>query len=132
MVFKGDTNIGYLKENSVRRMNGRMMTATSAACTARNGATARAVGRTIHQIDEVIEQINNQPTRRLIVSAWNVGELDQMALALPRVFSILRARRRMSCQLYQRSADLFLSAIQHRQLRVAHHDECAGDRPEAR
>jgi thymidylate synthase len=67
-------------------------------------------GRSIHQIDQVIEQICTDPnSRRLIVSAWNAGELDQMALApCHTLFQFCVQDGELSCQLYQRSADLFL------------------------
>jgi thymidylate synthase len=67
-------------------------------------------GRSIHQIDRVIEQIKNNPdSRRLIVSAWNVGEIDQMALPpCHTLFQFFVQDGELSCQLYQRSADLFL------------------------
>ena len=64
----------------------------------------------INQIDDVIAQIKQTPdSRRLIVSAWNVGDLDKMAL-MPchALFQFYVADGRLSCQLYQRSADLFL------------------------
>ena len=67
-------------------------------------------GRSINQIDQVIEQIKQKPdSRRHIVSAWNAGELDQMAL-LPchALFQFFVQDGELSCQLYQRSADLFL------------------------
>jgi thymidylate synthase len=67
-------------------------------------------GRTIDQIAQTVDQIKRNPdSRRLIVSAWNVGELDQMAL-MPchALFQFYVAGGRLSCQLYQRSADLFL------------------------
>jgi thymidylate synthase len=69
-----------------------------------------ADGHHIDQITNVIEQIKANPdSRRLVVSAWNVGELDQMAL-LPchALFQFYVADGRLSCQLYQRSADIFL------------------------
>ncbi|WP_344753361.1 thymidylate synthase [Gryllotalpicola koreensis] len=67
-------------------------------------------GRHIDQISQVIEQLKTTPdSRRIIVSAWNVGELDQMAL-MPchALFQFYVADGKLSCQLYQRSADLFL------------------------
>ena len=67
-------------------------------------------GEIIDQIARAIEQINNNPdSRRIIVSAWNVGELDEMAL-MPchAFFQFYVADGKLSCQLYQRSADVFL------------------------
>ena len=110
--LKGDTNIGYLNENGVRIWD---------EWADENGDLGRVYGaqwcdwrapdgRSINQIDEVIEQIKTNPdSRRLIVSAWNVGELDQMALAPCHAFFQFYVRDgELSCQLYQRSADLFL------------------------
>jgi thymidylate synthase len=67
-------------------------------------------GRTIDQIAQVVEQLRTNPdSRRIIVSAWNVGELERMALQpCHAFFQFYVAERRLSCQLYQRSADLFL------------------------
>lgn len=66
--------------------------------------------RTIDQLSEVMQQIKTNPdSRRLIVSAWNVGELEQMALApCHALFQFYVANNKLSCQLYQRSADVFL------------------------
>jgi thymidylate synthase len=67
-------------------------------------------GRSIDQISQAVDQIRRNPdSRRIMVSAWNVGELDQMAL-MPchALFQFYVAGGRLSCQLYQRSADLFL------------------------
>ena len=67
-------------------------------------------GRAIDQVSQVVEQLRTNPdSRRIIVSAWNVGELDQMAL-MPchAFFQFYVADRKLSCQLYQRSADMFL------------------------
>jgi thymidylate synthase len=67
-------------------------------------------GRTIDQIAQAVEQLRHNPaSRRIIVSAWNVGELDRMAL-MPchAFFQFYVAAGRLSCQLYQRSADVFL------------------------
>ena len=69
-----------------------------------------ADGRHIDQISQVVEQIRNNPdSRRIIVSAWNVGEIDNMALPpCHAFFQFYVADGRLSCQLYQRSADIFL------------------------
>jgi thymidylate synthase len=67
-------------------------------------------GRTLDQIAQAVDQLKHSPdSRRIIVSAWNVGELEQMAL-MPchAFFQFYVAARRLSCQLYQRSADVFL------------------------
>ncbi len=110
--LKGDTNVGYLREHGVTIWDewadakgdlGRIYGAQW--CDWRTSD-----GRSIHQIDEVIEQIRANPdSRRLIVSAWNVGELDRMALPpCHTLFQFFVQEGALSCQLYQRSADLFL------------------------
>ncbi len=110
--LQGDTNIRYLKENGVKIWDewadedgnlGPVYGKQWRSWTASDG-------RTIDQISDVIEQIKCNPdSRRLIVSAWNVGELDQMALAPCHVlFQFYVADGKLSCQLYQRSADIFL------------------------
>jgi len=73
-------------------------------------AWVTADGRTVDQMARVVEQLRRDPdSRRIIVSAWNVGELEQMALAPCHAFFQFHvAEGRLSCQLYQRSADIFL------------------------
>ncbi len=91
-------------------------------------------GRHIDQIAEVVRQLRTNPdSRRIIVSAWNVGELDQMKL-MPchAFFQFYVSDGRLSCQLYQRSADIFLGrALQHRFLRAADAHAGAAMRPGA-
>jgi thymidylate synthase len=110
--LKGDTNIGYLKENGVRIWDewadeeGNLGPVYGKQWRSWTGAD----GNTIDQISDVIQQVKNNPdSRRMIVSAWNVGELPQMAL-MPchALFQFYVAEGKLSCQLYQRSADVFL------------------------
>ena len=110
--LKGDTNIRYLKENGVTIWN--EWADASGDLGPVYGYQWRSWpapdGRHIDQISQVIEQIGKNPdSRRLIVSAWNVADLPRMAL-LPchAFFQFYVAEGRLSCQLYQRSADLFL------------------------
>ncbi len=110
--LQGDTNIRYLNENGVKIWDewadekGDLGPVYGKQW--RSWATPD--GRTIDQLSEVIAQIKRNPdSRRLIVSAWNVGELDQMALApCHAFFQFYVADGKLSCQLYQRSADIFL------------------------
>jgi thymidylate synthase len=110
--LNGDNNTGYLNENGVRIWD---------PWADENGDLGRIYGvqwrswrahdgRTIDQISEVVRMIQEKPhSRRLIVSAWNVGELDLMALPpCHTLFQFYVGDGRLSCQLYQRSADLFL------------------------
>jgi thymidylate synthase len=110
--LRGDTNIKYLNEHGVTIWDewadkggnlGRIYGAQWCDWRAPDG-------RSIHQIDQVIDQVKRNPdSRRHIVSAWNVGELDQMALApCHALFQFYVRDGELSCQLYQRSADLFL------------------------
>ena len=110
--LKGETNIKYLQENGVRIWN---------EWADENGDLGHVYGYQwrswpdykgghIDQISQVIEQIKNNPdSRRLLVSAWNVAEVDEMALPpCHLLFQFYVADGRLSLQLYQRSADCFL------------------------
>ncbi|MCP0914862.1 thymidylate synthase [Legionella sp. 27cVA30] len=110
--LRGDTNIAYLKEHGVTiwdewaDKNGDLGPVYGKQW--RSWATAD--GQSIDQLAEILNQIKASPdSRRLLVSAWNVGELDKMALApCHALFQFYVANNRLSCQLYQRSADVFL------------------------
>ncbi len=110
--LNGDTNTKYLKDNGISiwdewaNENGELGPVYGHQW--RSWETPD--GRVIDQISDVIKQIKTNPdSRRLIVSAWNVGDLDKMAL-MPchNLFQFYVANNRLSCQLYQRSADVFL------------------------
>jgi thymidylate synthase len=110
--LRGDTNVAWLREHGVtiwdewadeRGELGPVYGKQWRAWLAPDG-------RTIDQMRQVVQQLRTNPdSRRIIVSAWNVGELEQMAL-MPchAFFQFYVAGRRLSCQLYQRSADVFL------------------------
>ena len=108
----GDTNIRYLKENGVRIWdewadeNGDLGRVYGAQWRSWRGAN----GETVDQIANVVRQIRQNPdSRRLIVSAWNPAEIDSMALPpCHALFQFYVANGKLSCQLYQRSADIFL------------------------
>lgn len=110
--LKGDTNIKYLQDNGVRIWNewadsdGNLGPVYGSQW--RSWPTAN--GQHIDQISEVIESIKNNPnSRRHIVSAWNVGEIDNMALPpCHALFQFYVNNGKLSLQLYQRSADIFL------------------------
>ena len=110
--LKGETNVGYLQDNGVRIWN---------EWADENGDLGPVYGkqwrkweakdgRVIDQVKEAIQTIRTNPnSRRIIVSAWNVGELDDMALMPCHAFFQFHvADGRLNCQLYQRSADVFL------------------------
>lgn len=110
--LNGDTNVKYLQENGVRIWN---------EWADENGdlgpiygkqwvSWSKADGTTVNQIQNAVDQIKNNPdSRRIIVNAWNAGELDQMALTpCHALFQFYVADGKLSCQLYQRSADVFL------------------------
>jgi thymidylate synthase len=110
--IKGETNTAYLKENGVSiwdewaDADGNLGPVYGKQW--RSWETPD--GRSIDQLKEVLKQLKNSPdSRRIIVSAWNVGELSQMAL-MPchALFQFYVADNKLSCQLYQRSADVFL------------------------
>ncbi|NOY66051.1 MAG: thymidylate synthase, partial [Gammaproteobacteria bacterium] len=110
--LKGDTNIQYLKDNGVKIWDewadeegnlGPVYGYQWRSWPAANG-------KHIDQITQVIDQLKNNPdSRRIIVSAWNVGEIENMALPpCHAFFQFYVADGKLSCQLYQRSADVFL------------------------
>ncbi len=110
--LSGDTNIRYLKENGVRIWdewadeNGDLGRVYGAQWRSWRGTD----GETIDQIRNLVAQIKSNPdSRRLIVSAWNPAEVDSMALPpCHALFQFYVADGKLSCQLYQRSADVFL------------------------
>lgn len=110
--LKGETNIAYLKENGVKIWdewadeNGNLGPVYGSQW--RSWPTAD--GKHIDQISQVIHQLKNNPdSRRIIVSAWNVGEIEHMKLPpCHAFFQFYVANGKLSCQLYQRSADIFL------------------------
>jgi thymidylate synthase len=110
--LRGDTNVRYLNEHGVTIWdewadeNGELGPIYGAQWRGWRGAN----GERINQIDRLIEQIKKNPqSRRLILSAWNVAEIDKMALPPCHVlFQFYVQDGALSCQLYQRSADLFL------------------------
>ena len=110
--LSGDTNIRYLKENGVRiwdewaDKNGDLGRVYGAQWRSWRSAN----GETIDQIRNLVQQIQTNPdSRRLIVSAWNPAEVDSMALPpCHALFQFYVANGKLSCQLYQRSADIFL------------------------
>lgn len=110
--LKGDTNIKYLHDNKVTIWdewadeNGDLGPVYGKQWRAWQGAD----GKITDQISQLIHQIKHTPdSRRMLVSAWNVGEVEQMALPPCHiVFQFYVANNKLSCQLYQRSADVFL------------------------
>lgn len=110
--LQGDTNIGYLKENKVRIWDewadeeGNLGPVYGKQWRSWQTPT----GETIDQVSQLVEQIKKNPdSRRLIVSAWNVADVPHMALPpCHLLFQFYVAEGKLSCQLYQRSADVFL------------------------
>ena len=109
--LQGDTNVRYLNDNGITiwdewaNKEGDLGPIYGA-----QWRSWQAKNKTIDQISDVIEEIRtNSQSRRLIVNAWNVGEIDNMALApCHALFQFYVADDKLSCQLYQRSADIFL------------------------
>ncbi len=110
--LRGETNIAYLKENKVSIWdewaddNGELGPVYGKQWRSWQGKD----GKVVDQVSELIEQIKKNPdSRRLIVNAWNVADLPEMAL-MPchTMFQFYVANGKLSCQLYQRSADVFL------------------------
>ena len=110
--LKGETNIAYLKENGVSiwnewaNENGELGPVYGKQWRSWEGKD----GKVVDQVSDLVKQIKSDPdSRRLIVSAWNVTELPEMAL-MPchTLFQFYVANGKLSCQLYQRSADVFL------------------------
>jgi len=110
--LKGDTNIKYLNDNGVRIWD---------EWADENGDLGHVYGyqwrswptpdgKHVDQIKKIIDQLKNNPnSRRIIVSAWNVGEIENMALPpCHTFFQFYVSENKLSCQLYQRSADIFL------------------------
>lgn len=110
--LKGDTNVKYLQDNGVRIWN---------EWAAEDGSLGPVYGKQwvsweapdgkkINQIRQAVDTLKNNPdSRRILVNAWNPGELDQMALTpCHALFQFYVAEGKLSCQLYQRSADVFL------------------------
>lgn len=119
--LKGDTNVGYLQQNGVKIWdewadeNGNLGPVYGKQWRSWEGAN----GKTVDQVAELIQQLKTNPdSRRLIISAWNVADLPDMKLmpchclfqfyTSPSNSSQGGGRRKLSCQLYQRSADVFL------------------------
>jgi thymidylate synthase len=110
--LRGETNVRYLRENGVTIWDewadeqGELGPVYGVQWRAWQAAD----GRSIDQVSRAIELIRRDPdSRRIIVNAWNVGELEKMALTpCHALFQFYVAQRRLSCQLYQRSADIFL------------------------
>jgi len=110
--LRGETNVRYLQEHGVRIWNewagadGELGPVYGSQWRSWRGAD----GHTVDQITHVVQQIQTNPnSRRLIVSAWNVAEIERMALPpCHALFQFYVADGALSCQLYQRSADIFL------------------------
>jgi thymidylate synthase len=110
--LRGESNIRYLKEHQVSIWDewADLQGELGPVYGVQWRSWKAGDGRTIDQIGKVVQQIKQNPnSRRLIVSAWNVGEIEQMALPpCHLLFQFYVAEQKLSCQMYQRSADVFL------------------------
>ena len=110
--LRGDTNVGYLNEKGVSIWNewANVEGDLGPVYGLQWRSWRKRDGDTVDQIGQVVSEIQKNPdSRRLIVSAWNVGDLEEMALPpCHAMFQFYVVGGRLSCQLYQRSADLFL------------------------
>ncbi|MBQ6046711.1 MAG: thymidylate synthase [Bacteroidales bacterium] len=110
--LQGDTNVKYLHDHKVTIWDewARPDGSLGPIYGHQWRSWGKKNGETVDQILQVVDQIKHNPdSRRLLVSAWNVGELDEMALPPCHIlFQFYVANGRLSCQLYQRSADIFL------------------------
>jgi len=110
--LRGDTNVRYLRQHGVSIWDewADAQGELGPVYGKQWRSWGAADGRQIDQIAEVVNQLRTNPdSRRILVSAWNVGELSQMALApCHALFQFYVAAGKLSCQLYQRSADVFL------------------------
>jgi len=128
--LKGDTNIAYLQDHGVRIWNewadpeGNLGPVYGHQWRSWTGAD----GQTIDQITAAINLIKTNPdSRRIIVSAWNVGDLSKMALSPCHcLFQFYVADGKLSCQLYQRSADVFLGVPFNIASCFVNHDDRTG------
>lgn len=110
--LRGESNVGYLQENGVRIWNewADAQGELGPVYGVQWRSWPAADGDAVDQIDWVVNEIKTNPdSRRLLVSAWNPAEIDKMALPpCHLLFQFYVAEGRLSCQLYQRSADIFL------------------------
>lgn len=138
--LKGSSNINWLLEHNVHIWdewadeNGDLGPVYGVQWRSWPAPTPEDPNRTIDQISNVLDLIKHHPdSRRMIVSAWNPAEVEKMALPpCHALFQFYVADGKLSCQLYQRSCDMFLGVpVQHRLLLAAHHDDGAADRAQA-
>ena len=122
--LQGDTNVAYLRQHGVSIWDewADEQGGLGPVYGKQWRAWAKADGQSVDQLQQVVDLIRrNSDSRRLVVSAWNVGEIECMALPPCHcLFQFFVAEGRLSCQLYQRSCDVGLGCLQYRQLQSAH------------